>query len=59
VFDRGWWTAVLVLAALHATDMPIYDSRINVAGWVLLAGLQASIRPEPERSSLEVSSSSV
>jgi O-antigen ligase len=50
VFDRGWWTAVLVLAALHATDMPFYDSRINVAGWILLAGLQAMVRPESERS---------
>ena len=28
-----------MLVALHATDMPFYDSRINVAGWVLLAGL--------------------
>jgi hypothetical protein len=25
---------------LHATDIPFYDSRINVAGWVLLAGLR-------------------
>jgi hypothetical protein len=41
LFDRAWWTSVLVLAALHATDMPFYDSRINVAGWVLLAGLGA------------------
>ncbi len=44
-FDRAWWTAALVLAALHATDMPVYDSRINVAGWVLLAGLQALAQP--------------
>jgi hypothetical protein len=28
--------------------MPIYDSRINVAGWVLLAGLPAMARPEPQ-----------
>jgi len=40
ITDRAWWTAALVLAALHATDMPLYDSRINVAGWVLLAGLR-------------------
>jgi hypothetical protein len=39
-FERAWWTAALVLASLHATDMPLYDSRINVAGWVLLAGLR-------------------
>ncbi|MEB3322490.1 MAG: O-antigen ligase family protein [Synechococcaceae cyanobacterium] len=43
-FERGWWAAALVLATLHATDMPFYDSRINVAGWVLLAGLRAGIR---------------
>jgi hypothetical protein len=40
-FERAWWVAVLVLAGLHATDMPFYDSRLNVAGWVLLAGLRA------------------
>jgi hypothetical protein len=40
-FDRAWWTAALVLVALHATDIPMYDSRINVAGWVLLAGLRS------------------
>jgi O-antigen ligase len=39
-FERAWWTAALVLVSLHATDMPLYDSRINVAGWVLLAGLR-------------------
>jgi hypothetical protein len=25
---------------LHATDIPYFDSRLNVAGWVLLAGLR-------------------
>jgi hypothetical protein len=40
VFERGWWASVLVLVALHATDMPLYDSRINIAGWILLAGLR-------------------
>jgi O-antigen ligase len=40
LFERAWWASSLVLAALHATDMPFYDSRINVAGWVLLAGLR-------------------
>ncbi len=40
IWDRAWWAAALVLTALHATDMPFYDSRINVAGWVLLAGLR-------------------
>jgi hypothetical protein len=45
VFDRAWWTAALVLVALHATDIPMYDSRINVAGWVLLAGLRGFLGP--------------
>ncbi len=45
LFERAWWTATLVLVALHATDMPFYDSRINVAGWVLLAGLSQVGRP--------------
>ena len=40
LWDRAWWASALVLVALHATDMPFYDSRINVAGWVLLAGLR-------------------
>ena len=46
--ERGWWTSAFVLAALHATDMAFYDSRINVAGWVLLAGLRQMVaEPAP------------
>ncbi|MEB3184823.1 MAG: O-antigen ligase family protein, partial [Cyanobacteriota bacterium] len=48
LFERAWWAAALVLVALHATDIPFYDSRINVAGWVLLAGLRCYRRPQPE-----------
>jgi len=33
-----------MLAVLHASDIPMYDSRINIAGWVLLAGLRCGIR---------------
>jgi len=29
---------------LHATDLPFYDGRLNVAGWLLLAGLRAGVR---------------
>jgi O-antigen ligase len=47
LFERAWWAAALVLVALHATDIPFYDSRINVAGWVLLAGLRCYRPPEP------------
>ena len=50
-FERAWWAAALVLAALHATDMPFYDSRINVAGWVLLAGLRCFQRPAAQSAS--------
>jgi O-antigen ligase len=45
LFDRGWWAAVLVLVLLHASDIPMYDSRINIAGWILLAGLRCHGRP--------------
>ena len=49
VFDRAWWAAVLVLAVLHASDIPMYDSRINIAGWILLAGLRCW-SPQPRAS---------
>jgi hypothetical protein len=47
VFERAWWAAALVLVALHATDIPLYDSRLNVVGWVLLAGLRCGINRPP------------
>ena len=37
--ERAWWTATLVLVAMHATDLPLFDSRLNILGWTLLAGL--------------------
>ena len=37
--DRAWWAATLVLVAMHASDLPFFDSRLNILGWVLLAGL--------------------
>ena len=40
LFERAWWAAVLILVLLHASDLPLYDGRINVAGWLLLAGLR-------------------
>ena len=43
LFDRAWWAAVLVLIVLHATDLPFFDSRLNIAGWILLAGLRSAI----------------
>ena len=44
LFDRAWWAAVLVLVVLHGTDMPFFDSRLNIAGWILMAGLRSRIR---------------
>jgi len=44
LFDRAWWAAVIVLVALHSTDIPLFDSRLNIAGWILLAGLRSRIR---------------
>ena len=43
LFDRAWWAAVLVLVVLHGTDIPFFDSRLNIAGWILLAGLRSRI----------------
>ena len=48
VFDRAWWASALVVAVLHASDIPMYDSRLNIAGWILLAGLRCwAFRPAP------------
>ena len=44
LFDRAWWAAVLVLVVLHGTDVPLFDSRLNIAGWILMAGLRSRIR---------------
>ncbi|HJN36917.1 MAG: O-antigen ligase family protein [Prochlorococcus sp.] len=46
VFDRAWWTATLILVVLHGADLPFFDSRLNIAGWILLAGLRCIIRPQ-------------
>ena len=49
LFERAWWAAALVLVALHATDIPMYDSRLNIAGWVLLVGLRCRLSSGPDR----------
>ena len=43
-FDRAWWSAVLVLVVLHGSDLPFFDSRLNIAGWILLAGLRCLVK---------------
>ena len=46
--ERAWWTSALVLLAMHITDLPFFDARLNLLGWILLAGLCAFIRhPQP------------
>ena len=54
--ERAWWTASLVLVVMHATDLPLFDSRLNILGWTLLAGLCAFIRASgPDRDAHAVS----
>ena len=50
IFDRAWWTASFVLLVLHASDIPFFDSRLNIAGWVLLAGLRCFIKTNQSNS---------
>ena len=46
--ERAWWTSALVLLAMHITDLPFFDARLNLLGWILLAGLCTFIRhPQP------------
>ena len=33
------------MVSMHATDLPFFDARLNMLGWVLLAGLCGFIRP--------------
>jgi hypothetical protein len=40
LFERAWFASVLILVVLHSSDLPMYDSRVNIAGWILLAGLR-------------------
>ncbi len=48
IFDRAWWTSGLILVFLHGSDIPLFDSRINIAGWIILAGLRCSLRTRIE-----------
>ena len=43
IIDRAWWTSVLILICFYSTDVPLFDSRINVLGWILLIGLRCMI----------------
>ena len=52
-FDRAWWTSAFVLVVLHGADMPFFDSRLNIAGWILLAGVRCLISPTSNLNSLQ------
>ncbi len=43
LFDRAWWTSSFILIFLHGADMPFFDARLNIAGWVFLAGLRCLV----------------
>ena len=43
IIDKAWWTSTLILICFHATDIPMFDSRINILGWILLIGLRCII----------------
>jgi O-antigen ligase len=43
-FERAWFASALILILLHASDLPMYDSRVNIVGWILLAGLRSCRR---------------
>ena len=45
--ERAWWTSALVLLTMHFTDLPLFDARLNLLGWILLSGLCAFIRHSP------------
>ena len=44
IIDRAWWTSFLILICFHATDIPLFDSRVNILGWILLIGLRCIIK---------------
>ena len=53
IFDRAWWAATFTIVFLHGADMSMFDSRINVAGWILLAGLRSLLTSNDSRRLLD------
>ena len=43
IIDRAWWTSALILLCFYATDIPLFDSRVNILGWIILIGLRCMI----------------
>ena len=54
LFDRAWWTAAFVGVFLHGSDMPMFDSRINLLGWIFLAGLRCMTLSSDAKNLLDV-----
>ena len=52
IIDRAWWTSSLILICFHATDIPMFDSRVNMLGWILLIGLRCIIINSNQNNSL-------
>ena len=38
--ERAWWASAFTLLCFYASDIPFFDSRINMIGWILLVGLR-------------------
>ncbi len=49
IIDRAWWTSIFVLLVMHGSDMPFFDSRINIVGWILLSGLRCMLKNNPTK----------
>lgn len=47
--DRSWWLAAVVLIWLHIWDVAFFDSRINMAGWLVFAALTQMERRSHDR----------
>ena len=47
--DQSWWTSGLLLAWLHIWDVPFFDSRLNIAGWLVFTAISAMAEPQKAR----------
>lgn len=43
--NRCWWLAALVLIWVNLWDVPFFDSRLNMASWLVLAAVSALVTP--------------
>jgi O-antigen ligase len=47
--DQCWWIAGLIITWLHIWDVPFFDSRLNIAGWLVFAAISAMAERQTER----------